>query len=99
MCTRLYPGLSPEFAFAIGGETKPGSVTRAHVAAMALQLRMRPAYVLGLAAELARKMPGAVERAAAEVMPALPAGAEVLADRLEKFVRVTTKRGAARLAP
>ena len=98
MCTRLYPGLSPEFAFAIGGETKPGSVTRAHVAAMAVQLRMRPAYVLGLAAELAGKMPDAVERAAAGVMPALPAGAKALAGRLEKFVRATTKRGAARLA-
>jgi len=43
MCTRLYPGLPPEFAFAIGGEVRPGEMGATHLALMARQLGMQPA--------------------------------------------------------
>jgi len=98
MCTRLYPGLSPHFAFAIGGETRPGSVTAAHVAAMAGQLRMQPRFVLRLAAELAAVLPGAMEQVSAEARPGLPPGALALAERLHELVLQTTRKTAARLA-
>ena len=35
MCTRMYPGLSQEFAFAIGGEYKPAAMTTAHLTPLA----------------------------------------------------------------
>ncbi len=98
MCTRLYPGLSGEFAFAIGGENRPGRVNREHVAAMALQLGMRPQFVLKQGVDLARKMPTAVERAMEAVAPGLPHGAKDLGERLKRFVVSTTKKTAARLA-
>jgi serine/threonine-protein kinase HipA len=98
MCTRLYPGLSREFAFSIGGETRPGSVTRRHVAEMAQQLRMQPRFVLGQAAELARKMPAAVEKAVNALAPGLPPSAKDLAERLRNFVLTTTRKTSARLA-
>lgn len=97
MCTRLYAGLSPEFAFAIGGETHPGSIGREHVLAMAHSLGMQPAFVLKEAAELARKMPAAVERAMTTIMPVLPSGASPLAEKLARFILSTTKKTAKRL--
>jgi len=98
MCTRLYPGLSPSFAFAIDGESRPGAITRAHVEALARALGMQPRFVLGLAADLAVRLPAAVERAMAEVSPQLPLGAQDLAGRLRQFVLSTTQKTAARLA-
>ena len=97
MCTRLYPGLSPEFAFAVGGEVRPGSIMRAHLDAMAAELRMRPQFIARLARELAKAMPPAVAAAVQTVSPALPHGARALATRLENFVLSTTVQIVTRL--
>jgi serine/threonine-protein kinase HipA len=98
MCTRIYPGLSPEFAFAIGGEFKPASMTKEHLTALARQLGMRPQFLAQQAADLARRLPDALDQAVKQVKPALPASAKILADRLQQFVLSTTKKLAARLA-
>jgi serine/threonine-protein kinase HipA len=45
LCTRLYPGLSPDFAFAIGGQSKPGSMTKQHFVLMAKELQISPQFV------------------------------------------------------
>lgn len=97
MCTRLYPGLSPEFAFSIGGEYKPGSMTRDHLSALARQLGMRPQFLTQQAAELAQKLPDALEQAVEEVKPVLPRPAKTLAAKLQQFVQSTTKKTAGRL--
>lgn len=98
LCTRLYPGLSPSFAFAIDGESRPGAIGRAHVEALARALTMQPRFVLGVAADLAARLPAAVERAVDEVSPLLPLGAQDLAGRLRQFVLSTTQKTAARIA-
>lgn len=98
MCTRLYPGLSPAFAFSIGGETHPGRVDRHHVTAMARSLGMQPDFVLRQAADLARDMPAAVARAMVSVLPVLPSGATPLAEKVARFVLSTTKKTAERFA-
>jgi serine/threonine-protein kinase HipA len=98
MCTRLYPGLSREFAFSIGGETRPGSVTGKNVVAMAQQLGMQPRFVLGQATELAKKIPGAVEKAVEAIGPGLPPGGKEVAVRLRRFVLTNTRKALARLA-
>jgi serine/threonine-protein kinase HipA len=97
MCTRLYPGLSQAFAFAIGGEVRPGALQRMHVEAMAAQLRMQPRFVLQQAAEVAARLPDALQEAITQIAPVLPAGAQSLAARLQQFVVATTKKTAARL--
>jgi serine/threonine-protein kinase HipA len=98
MCTRLYPGLSQEFAFDLGGEVRPGSMTREHVETMARQLGMQPRFVLGLAAELAQRMPAALDDAIAVVSPSLAPAARDLALRLRTFVLSTTRKTVARFA-
>lgn len=99
LCTRIYPGLSQEFAFSVGGEFKPAAMTKAHLAALAGQLGMRPQFLAQQAADLARKLPGALEQAVKEVKPLLPYSAKILADRLQQFVLSTTKKISGRLAP
>ena len=98
LCTRLYPGLSPDFAFAIGGEFRPGGMSKEHLVALAGQLGMRPQFLSQQAAELADKLPGAMERAVKEVKPVLRHSAKLLAERLRQFVLSTAKRTVARLS-
>lgn len=98
MSTRVYPGLSKDFALSIGGEFLPGAVTQEHVAVMAHQLRMRPQFVLKQATDLAAKIPDALAQAVEAVKPVLPHGAKDLAGKLSSFVLSTTKKTAARLA-
>jgi serine/threonine-protein kinase HipA len=97
MCTRLYPGLSPEFAFAIGGETKPGSLRQEHIAALAQALGMRPQFLAQRANALALRLPAALAQAVGEVQPGLPVPAKALVARLQHFILTTTKRTATRL--
>jgi serine/threonine-protein kinase HipA len=98
MCTRLYPGLSQEFAFSIGGEFKPGSMAREHLESLAKQLGMRPQFFVSRATELAAKMPDALHRALDEIHPVLSGSAKALAAKLVHFVQSTTKKTAARLS-
>ena len=97
MCTRLYAGLSQQFAFAVGGCVRPGSISRVHLDAMAAELHMRPQFVARLALELAQAMPSAVEAAVHMVSPLLPHSAKTLAGRLANFVLSTTAKLAARI--
>ena len=59
---------------------------------------MRPKFLAQQAAELAQKMPDAMDQAVKDIRPALPRSAKILADRLQQFVLSTTKKLAARLA-
>jgi len=98
MCTRLYPGLSAEFALAIGGEVRPGEMRAEHLALMAGQLGMRPRYLAQQAQEMADRVPSAIGQAAREIAPALTPSALTLAERLERFVLSNTRMLASRLS-
>jgi serine/threonine-protein kinase HipA len=65
---------------------------------LAQQLGMRPQFLAQQAADVARRMPEAMDEAVKGVKPALSRSAKILADRLQQFVLSTTKKLAARLA-
>jgi serine/threonine-protein kinase HipA len=98
MSTRLYPGLSQEFALSIGGEFRPGELTGEHLVGMARQLGMQPRFVAQQAREMAERTPPAVRQAVAEMAPMRSRSAQSLAERLERFVASSTKKLARRLA-
>ena len=98
MCTRIYPGLSQEFAFSIGGQVLPARIGRSQIDAMAAQLGMQPAFVRRLAAELAGALPAAMARARLELQPAMSPGARTMAERLQTFTATLTKKLARRIA-
>jgi serine/threonine-protein kinase HipA len=97
LCTRLYPGLSPAFAFSLGGETSPGAITKVQVTMVAEQLRVSPKFVIKQAQELADKMPDAITQAVHCVSPILTGSAKTLASRLQRFVITTMRKTAARM--
>ncbi|WP_085315430.1 type II toxin-antitoxin system HipA family toxin [Derxia lacustris] len=98
MCTQLYPGLSKEFAFAVGGRLLPGEIGRPELEAMARELGMKPAFVVRLAAAMAQRVPAAMAQAVAQIAPQLSPTERVLAERLQAFASGTARKLAARLA-
>jgi serine/threonine-protein kinase HipA len=98
MCTRIYPGLSQEFAFAVGGEVMPGNITRQHIEEMARQLGMRPAFVYKSAKDLADKLPAAIDQAIDVLQPDMTPNAQTFITRLRKFVISTMKKTVVRIS-
>lgn len=98
MCTRIYPGLSREFAFNIGGEVLPGQIGNAHVEALAKQIGMNARYLRSQALALAVKVPDAIASAAKEIYPQLSKSGQTFADRLVQEVTSITQKAAARIA-
>ena len=97
MCTRLYPGLSPEFAFDIGGELRPGQMGAEHLALLARQLEMQPRFLAQQGREMAERVLTAIEQATREIAPSLTPSARSLVERVERFVSSNTKKLAPRL--
>lgn len=97
MCTRIYPGLSREFAFDIGGRVLPGEIGRDQVHGLAAQLGMGAKYLQSVALSMAARVPDAVERAAREVYPALDSSGQVFAEKLVMKVKTMTRQAAQRI--
>ena len=97
MCTRIYPGLSQHFSFAIGGTMLPGEMDMQHVVAMAELLNMRPKFVLDIGQEIAGRMPLALGAAVASLNSVLNKGDAAMAHRLAKYVERNTRQASKRL--
>ena len=97
MCTRIYPGLSKEFAFNIGGEWLPGKVGKAQIEGMAQQTGMGAKYLQTVALKLAAILPAAIDQATAEIAPRLSPGGKAFAGKLAFEVKSITRHAAARI--
>jgi serine/threonine-protein kinase HipA len=97
MCTRIYPGLSKEFAFNIGGKVLPGEVGKAEVHGLAGQIGMGSKYLQSVALSLAAKIPAAVDKASDEIGAELSRSGQTFAKKLAAEVKSITKRAAARI--
>lgn len=94
----LYPGLSPEFAFAVGGEVTPCEMGAEHLAVLARQLGMQPRFLAQQARNTADRVPPtAIDQPTRDVAPSLTAPARTLAERLECFVSSTIQKLVARI--
>jgi serine/threonine-protein kinase HipA len=98
MSTRVYTGLSVNFAFSIGGEFAPGQIARSHVEDLAISLRIKPAYLLEIAMDMATAIDAAIPIAAAELLPIVNHTEKVLLDRMQHTIRDMTNKTAARIA-
>ena len=97
MCTAMYPGLASKFAFAVGGEMKPGSIARAQIQAMAQDLGFNERYVMTVARTLAGKLPEALEQVQASLRAQVGPGTELtLIERLGNWIRTNARRHAKR---
>ena len=97
MCTSMYPGLARSFAFAVGGETKPGNIGQEQLLAMARDLGFSPRYVVTVAQALIDALLAALEPVQAELREQTMAGTETtLIDRLGQWIRANTRKHAKR---
>ena len=97
MCTRVYSGLSNQFAFNIGGESEPGKMTRDHIVALAAELGVAPRYMQTVAIDITRKVAAAIPAAAQEVLCVLLPAERVMAERLAQKVTSMATRMRKRL--
>lgn len=97
MCTAIYPGLSARFAFAIGGEDKPGAIGKGQLDAMATELGFNPRYVATVAKSLVGALPDAMSQVKAGLWDEARLGTErTLLERLAQWITSNTRRHAKR---
>ncbi|EHK63365.1 type II toxin-antitoxin system HipA family toxin [Achromobacter arsenitoxydans] len=97
MCTAMYPGLSARFAFAIGGEDKPGAMGKEHLEAMARDLGFGARYVATVAQSLIAELPGVLAQVQAALMAQASAGTErTLVERLGQWITTNVRKHARR---
>jgi serine/threonine-protein kinase HipA len=97
MSTALYPGLSKKFAFAIGGENRPGYMRAEHIHAMAEQMQFKPRYAGQLAATLAERLLAKLDVVTEELAhSARPGTEQTLLERLQNKIASNTKKLAQR---
>lgn len=92
MCTRVYAGPGAHFAFSLAGESEPGKIDGAHIAALAAELGVAPRYLHTLARSMAQQVERAIPAAAAEILPGLAAGDQVLVARLVHKIASLSKK-------
>ncbi len=97
MCTRIYPGLSPSFAFDIGGTTLPGEVTGRHIAQMADQIGIGSRFAMRVAQELAATLPTALAQALQSTRTGLAPRDVAMTLRLVTFVERMVRQGYQRI--
>lgn len=97
MCTAMYPGLAKHFAFAIGGEMKPGSIGVEQLEAMASDLGFHPRYVMTVARALIAALPAALDQVQSLLLAQAAAGTErTLIERLGRWINANTRQLAKR---
>ncbi|EJO33327.1 type II toxin-antitoxin system HipA family toxin [Achromobacter marplatensis] len=97
MCTAMYPGLAKHFAFAIGGEMKPGNIGPAQLDAMAHDLGFNPRYVRAVARALMAELPAALDQVQSSLLEQAAAGTErTLIERLGRWIASNTRKHAKR---
>ena len=93
LCTDIYPGLSRNFAFAIGGEARPSHLEIKHLKLMAQDLRVKENFVFEIAQKISAKILENMELTLEGLMTAAPKGSEtIMLDRLSGHILKNTQK-------
>jgi serine/threonine-protein kinase HipA len=97
MCTRVYPGLSNNFAFSIGGEFSPGRLNKDHIISLAETLDIKSDYLLKIASDMAESVSQSIPEAAEIIRPHLNPSEKVMVERLQQTISSTIKKTSNRI--
>lgn len=93
LSTSIYPGLSNQFAFKIGGENRPSHIGRAELCLMANELGFKEQYVLKIGQELSEALRVKIEVIAVEMNSVASVGAEkTMVERLSQHISSNTSQ-------
>jgi len=92
MCTRIYPGLSNNFALSIGGEFSPGQLRKDHIIALAETLAIKSDYLLKIASDMAASVNQSIPEAVEMIRPHLNHSEKRMAERLQQTIASAVKQ-------
>jgi serine/threonine-protein kinase HipA len=93
LSTSIYPGLSNQFAFKIGGENRPSHIGKAELCLMANELGFKEQYVLKIGQELSEDLQVKIEVIAAEMNSVASVGTEkTMIERLSQHISSNTSQ-------
>lgn len=96
MCTRVYPGLSKEFALSIGGEFMPGKIGKEHIEKLADTLGIKTSYLLNIAKQTAKAVTNAMPRAVGMIEPHVGHKEKIMAERIQQTISSITRKSLTR---
>lgn len=97
MCTRVYTGLSTNFAFKIGDNFPAGKISHDDISALAQSINVGKKYMFDIAADMARKIDAAIPMAASQLNEKLDYSERVIVERMMHSISSLTKKASARL--
>jgi serine/threonine-protein kinase HipA len=93
LSTSIYPGLSNQFAFKIGGENKPSHIGKAELCLMAKGLGFKEQYVLKIGQELSEDLLEKIGLVTSEMNLVAPVGTEkTMVERLALHISSNTSQ-------
>ncbi len=93
LCTDIYPGLSRNFAFAIGGEARPAHLEIKHLKLMAQDLRIKENFVLEIGQKISNQILRNIEIIFKDLVSFVPKGGELtMLERLNGHIIQNTKK-------
>ncbi|MFA6041670.1 MAG: type II toxin-antitoxin system HipA family toxin, partial [Methylophilus sp.] len=92
LSTSIYSSLSRTFAFNIGGESKPSSISQDQIIAMAELFGFKPKYVLRIAEEVSSNLLAKLNAVSEEIDAVASVAAEkTMVERLNQHITTNTK--------
>ena len=93
LCTDIYPGLSRNFAFAIGGENRPSHLELIHLKLMAQELLVKENFVLEIGQKISNQILANIEIIYENLVSSVPKGGELtMLERLNEHIIKNTKK-------
>lgn len=93
LSTSIYPGLSNQFAFKIGGENRPSHIGKAELYLMANELGFKEQYVLKIGQELSENLRAQIGAISAEMNSVASVGTEkTMVERLSQHISSNTSQ-------
>lgn len=93
LCTDIYPGLSRNFAFAIGGENRPSHLELMHLKLMAKELLVKENFVLEIGQKISNQILASIEIIYENLVTCVPKGGELtMLERLNEHIIKNTKK-------
>ena len=90
--TSLYPGLSRNFAFNVGGESKPADIKKEQIIAMAISMGFKPQYIIKIAEDISNNILKHLDSVSDEINIIASVGTEkTMIERLNQHISSNTK--------
>jgi serine/threonine-protein kinase HipA len=97
MCTRVYSGLSPNFAFKIGEHFNAGDINNNDILLLAKAINVTPRYIISIATDILDKVKEGIPQAAKNLSATSGHGEKVIIERMVFGINSIARKMGARI--